>query len=179
MGADKGLLPVGGRPLILHVIDQLRGRFREVLVSANDPAAYAFTGLPLVRDREPGQGPLMGIASALEASRSDTLFVVACDIPEVDLPLARRLLAEASRYDCVVPRRGPDLLEPLFAVYRRSALPAIREALAVGERRIRRVFPRLRMRIVDAGDDARLENLNSPADLAAWLARRAGAGRTP
>lgn len=179
MRTDKGLLPVGDRPLVLHVVDQLRGRFREVLVSANDPAAYAFTGLPVVRDREPGQGPLMGIASALEASRSDTLFVVACDIPEVDLPLARRLLAEASQYDCVVPRLGPDLLEPLFAVYRRSALPAIREALAAGERKIRRVFPRLRVRTVDAGDEARLENLNAPADLASWLARRGDAARTP
>jgi len=82
MGRDKSLLAVGGHPIIQSICEQLRGHFGEILISANEPEKLAFLGLNVVPDRIPGQGPLMGIACALEASRSNLNFVVAGDIPQ-------------------------------------------------------------------------------------------------
>ena len=92
MGTDKSMLPVAGRPMVEHICQQLRGTFAKVVISANDAEKLAFLNLDVVADRIPGQGPLMGIASALEVSDSELNLVVACDIPEVDTALLGKML---------------------------------------------------------------------------------------
>lgn len=164
MGRDKALLPIRGRPLLQYIYEQLEPSFDEVLVSASDAAAYAFLGTRVVPDRVPGQGPLMGIASCLAASRNDLNFVVACDMPVIDLPRVRRMLAEAEGYDAVVPRDARGNWEPLFAVYRRSMLSAADEVLIRGCRRIIEMYPGLRIRVAAEGPDRALVNINEEAD---------------
>ena len=178
MGADKSLLPVNGTPLVKRLLEQLSERFDDVLVSANDPIKYSFLDARTVPDLVPGNGPLMGIRTAVEAARYDLVFVTACDIPVVDTDTLERLLALAEGYDCVVPRSrlGP---EPLFAVYRKSAIPAMRAVLDSGERRIRALFPRVRTRSLDLGTAPWYWNLNTKADLAMFLGSGAGSPSRP
>ncbi len=172
MGRDKSLIEIRGVPLIQRLIAQLRGRFREVFINSDDPAPYHATGLTVIPDGQPGQGPLRGIAAALEAAKTETVFVVACDIPDINPRFVRRLLAEARKVDCAVPRRADGRWEPLFSIWRRSALPAIREVLAEGERKIDAVFPRIRVAAVDLVDGAWLRNLNTPKDVEDYLRSR-------
>ena len=176
MGRDKSLLEIRGVPLIHRLIAQLQGRFREVLISSDDPAPYRSTGLNIIPDGQPGQGPLRGIAAALEAAQAETVFVLACDIPDIDHRFVRCLLAEARRADCAVPRRADGRWEPLFSAWRKSALPAIREVLAEGERKIDAVFPRVRAAAVDLVDGAWLRNLNTPQDVAEYLSLHPAGG---
>jgi len=161
MEQDKSMLRIDGRPIIEHVCDQLRLRFDDVLISANDAEKYTFLDLKVVADRVPSEGPLMGIASALEASEHDLNLVVACDIPEIDVNLAHRMLSYAKNYDAVVPRVGGRLLEPLFAVYRKSTVTRINKLLASGERRVRRLFDFCRTRFVDVPVENAVTNLNT------------------
>jgi molybdenum cofactor guanylyltransferase len=171
MGHDKSLLRVDGAPLIRRIHDQLAARFDEILVSASEPDKYAFLGVKTVPDRVPGKGPLMGIASAVEAARHDRVFVTACDIPQVDLDTVARLLVLAEDCDCAIPVSSVGR-EPLFAVYRKSAVRAMHDALDSGERRIDVVFPRVRTRYVDLGHAPWYRNLNTPEDVAAFLDTR-------
>jgi molybdopterin-guanine dinucleotide biosynthesis protein A len=62
--------------------------------------------------------------------------------------------------------------EPLFAVYRKSALPAMRDVLEAGERRISAIFPRVRTRFYDLGRAPWYRNLNTRDDFAAFLGAR-------
>ena len=55
-------------------------------------------------------------------------------------------------------------------MWRRSALPAIRAALSDGVRKIDALYPFLKLAVVDIGDAPWLRNLNTPADVAAYLA---------
>ncbi len=187
MGSPKALLLVDGRPLVSYVAGRLAGLFPEVFIAGGGPDVFAVgggeaiaeaAGLRVVPDRDPGLGPLMGIASALEAARFDLVFVVACDMPELDAGLVELLHHAAAERgpngepaDCVVPRTGKGRLEPLFAFYRKSALPEIEAALAGGERSVRAVFPRLRARFVDAPMPDGIPNLNTPEDYARWASR--------
>lgn len=172
MGRDKSLLELDGQPLIAHIADQLRPHFDEVLVSTNDAARYAFLNLPMVPDREPDQGPLMGITSALTAARHDRVFVTATDIPELDMALVASLLRRARTHDVVVPRYENGYLEPLYAVYRRRFAAAADAALAEGQRGVRAAFGRCEVTYLDL--DAALEpaNLNTPEDLARFQSTR-------
>ena len=155
------MLPVAGRPLIEHLVRQLQPAFPEILISADAAARYKFLGLPVVIDKVPCQGPLMGIASALAASANDLNFVVACDIPDICLEFVASMLQRAGDCDGVVPVDGAGRYEPLLAVYRKSMLPAMNAVLGAGRRRIAAAFPLCRMRYVDLGNAAWLRNLNS------------------
>jgi molybdenum cofactor guanylyltransferase len=167
MGRDKSLLPLDGRPLIAHVLDQLRPHFQEVLVSAGSPDRYRFLGVPVVPDRAAGRGPLMGIACALAATAHERVFFAACDIPEIRIEVVRRMLREAAGCDGVVARRPGGWIEPLFAVYRKSMLPAFEAALAAGEGRVRAVFDACAIRYVDVGEADWLKNVNTPEEYGA------------
>ena len=173
MGEDKSLLPVSGKPMIQHVFDQLRPHFSEVIISANEPDKYAFLGARVVPDRTPGLGPLMGIASALDASGTDLNFVTACDIPEVKLDLVSRLLAAAEGRDGAVPVTGVDHFEPLFAVYRKSVGDTALRFLAGGRRKIIDVFSEhdLSFMHLEGARETALSNLNTPQDYEGFKTR--------
>jgi molybdopterin-guanine dinucleotide biosynthesis protein A len=179
MGQDKGLLLLEGRPLLARLRDRLVPVFDEVLVSANDPARYAFLGVPVIPDRIPAQGPLMGLASALEAASRELALVVACDIPEPDMNLAHRMLARADGFDAVVPRltvtgtshrRTP--LEPLFAVYRKRLAPTLRDMLNRGERRVRPIVDHCRALLLDIDAEEAPLNLNTMGEYRDYVAQQ-------
>lgn len=166
MGADKSMLPVAGKPMIQLILEQLRPHFSDVIVSANDPERYAFLGVKTVPDRTPGLGPLMGIASAMDESKTDLNFVIACDMPDVELDMVSRMLVAAHGYDGVVPVGGVDLYEPLFAVYRKVVAATALHFLEGGRRRIIDVFAEHNisfMQLAGAGRNA-LSNINTPQD---------------
>ena len=163
MGADKSMLSVKGRPMIELIAEQLCGTFGQVLISAGDAEKLAFLGLEVITDKIPGQGPLMGIASALEASANELNFVTACDIPHIDLAYVRRMLAEAEGFDVVIPTSGDGRYEPLFAVYTKNALEAINEVLSSGGRKISDVFGRCRVKYIEL-EARHFTNLNTKAE---------------
>lgn len=177
MGRDKRMLSIDGQPMIAYVCNQLRDHFDEVLVSANDAHQLRSLGAKVVADRTPGLGPMEGIASALDASSHELCLVVACDIPRLDLTLARRMLAQAAGADAVVPRLRPPasrggepLLEPLFAVYRKSTARHIQHLLDDGVRQVRELFSHCRTRFIDMDDGFALANLNTEEDYRTYVA---------
>jgi molybdopterin-guanine dinucleotide biosynthesis protein A len=178
MGRDKSLLPVNGTPLIHRIHEQLLDRFDDILISTNEPDKYACLGAGTVADLVPGNGPLMGIASAVQAARHERVFVTACDIPVIDLDTVVRMLVLARDFDCVIPLSSTGY-EPLFAVYRKSVVPAMREALAAGERRVSTVFPLVRTRFFPLGRAPWYRNLNTADDMTAFLEASPWAGKRP
>jgi molybdopterin-guanine dinucleotide biosynthesis protein A len=166
MGIDKSMLPIKGKPLIKTICEQLRGFFDQILISANEVDKFAFLGFEVVPDKVPKQGPLMGIASALQASANELNFVVACDIPKINLTCVNRMLAEAakSQADIVIPITGKKRYEPLFAIYRKSALEAINKALSSGKCKISDAFTLCKIKYIELDDKDWLVNLNTIDD---------------
>jgi len=170
-GKNKALTPLGGKPAIQYVLDQASGLGDEVFITAFAEEAYASLGIRTVPDPEPHAGALAGLQASLEAAANDTVLVLACDMPFVRRPLLEHLLSLANRADVIVPHRGGEF-EPFPAVYSRACLPAIRSALASGNRRMISFFPNVRVLKVDEEVLGRLDpdgrtffNINTPADL--------------
>ena len=152
--------------MIETICAQLRDSFDQILISANEVDKFAFLGFEVILDKVPEQGPLMGIASALEASVNELNFVVACDIPKINMACINRMLTEAieSQADIVVPTTGEEKYEPLFAIYRKSVLEAINKALSSGKRKITDVFTLCTVKHIELDDTDWLVNLNTMAD---------------
>ncbi len=168
MGEDKSLLPIAGRTMIEHIIAQLEPWTDDMLIGANDPDTYSFTGLPVIKDRKQGCGPLMGIASCLEAARNSRIFVVACDIPEIPPSFFHRLVSESRTADVVMPLDAEGRAEPLLAVYSKKALPAMRAMLERGARRVVSILSEqaraefsLSVKYVELGNASWYRNVNT------------------
>ena len=171
MGVDKATIEMGGATLL----DRAVSRLTEVC----DPVLIAPGGLSLrvdarrlIPDALPGAGPLGGIVAALHRSPHSLLAVAAVDMPWLDPALLRLLAARIGDHDVALcqTQRG---LEPLHAVYARSALPVAEAALHSADRSLRGVIARLRARTIaeedwrTAGFSERFaSNVNTPADLA-------------
>src|SRR6266540_1117046 len=140
MGCNKALLPVGGVPSIQRLTHLLLPLTDQVFISANDPAPYAFLGLPVIPDIHAGQGPLAGLHAAMVRCDRPIMLLLACDLPCVKEPLLRKLIAEIDEQDAVIPMTSDSRVHPLCAVYRRTCFPLIERNLIEGKNKMTDVF---------------------------------------
>jgi molybdopterin-guanine dinucleotide biosynthesis protein A len=171
MGEDKSLLSVDGESMIARIVRQTQRICAKTFVSARHPDQYRFEGVTLVPDTAPGEGPLAGIIASLAATDHEINFVCTCDLPDIDEALVRRMIETARTCDAVMPRSKSGQVEPLFAVYRRSILPRLREAFDAGERRIRVICEKLEVRYLEI-DDGVVEDLNTQDEYRNYLKKR-------
>ncbi|MEM9522621.1 MAG: molybdenum cofactor guanylyltransferase MobA [Pseudomonadota bacterium] len=85
-GGDKGMLELGGKPLLVHVIQRLSPQVDNLILNANgDPIRFSRFGLPVVADGIPGfAGPLAGVLAGLDyAARrgAKSIVTAASDTP--------------------------------------------------------------------------------------------------
>ncbi len=99
-GGDKCLRPLGGRPLLAHVIERLQGQVGKLVLNANgDGGRFAAFGLPVVADSIAGMaGPLAGILTGMEwvcahGGGGEMLLSAPTDGPFLPLDLVARLAA--------------------------------------------------------------------------------------
>ena len=154
-GADKGLVEVAGRPMVEHVLAAVERQAGAVAINANRSTdRYARYGYPVIPDRLGGfQGPLAGMASALEAAATELVLVVPCDSPLVDPSLGPRLYAAlAVREANVAVAHDGERMHPVFVLLRRSVLSGLDAFLARGERKIDRWFEEEKTEVVDFSD---------------------------
>jgi molybdopterin-guanine dinucleotide biosynthesis protein A len=167
MGRDKALLPYRGVTLVQHVAVCVEAAAGSVAL-VGPPEAYGALGYPVIPDVYPGQGPLSGIHAALGSSRAEWSLIVACDMPSVTPEFLRSLLeaAEQEGGDCLLPCSPSGRPEPLCAVYRRSALPVLAEALHRNVRKVTAALEGLRVIGWPVAAAAWFENVNTPREWA-------------
>jgi len=167
-GADKGLVPLAGRPMVEHVVDALRPQVGTILLSANrNLERYAALGYPVIADALDGyQGPLAGLATALRQHTTAFLVTVPCDAPLLPADLVRRLLAacEASDADVAVASDG-ERQQSVFLLVRARVAPALESYLAGGGRKVDAWLSRVRAAVADFSDEPwAFVNVNDPGE---------------
>ena len=178
MGQNKALLSLDGQPLIAHVANKLAQLTKERIIISNDVALYSFLGLPIYKDLFVGAGALAGVHAALTYATQPWVFIVACDMPLLNITLLRWLFRQRQEVDVVMPKRdGRE--EPLHALYQRRVLPAVEARLQAGQRRVTSFLPDVKVRFVEEAamrpldpDLRSFSNANTPAEwqqvLAIW-----------
>lgn len=177
MGENKALVRLGGKHMLQHIADRLTPLTGHLFIAGGDAAGYERFNLPLCADQFGIDASLVGVYSALAASREGGCLTVACDMPFADADLAGLLMELAPGHDAVIPE-GPRGPEPLFAFYSRSCLTGMRRAIEEGELRLIRLLPKLDVRTVSGDELASIcdpewtfFNVNTPEALEAAEAR--------
>lgn len=166
-GADKGLLPLDGEPLALHVLRRLRPQVAGLMISANRNADLYRQWAPVVADDLPGQrGPLAGVLAGLSNCLTEWMAVAPCDLPALPDDVVARLIA--GRSEALAAYAAPaDRGHSLVCLLHRSLAPSLAAALAADQPRVAGWFSRVGARAVRFDDAAAFANLNTPDELAA------------
>ena len=175
LGRDKAVETIGGQSLISRVLDSLSHVAQELVVVVNNREREDDLPLPdsvvVAVDTYPDTGSLGGIFTGLSASSNQWGFVVACDMPFLNLELLKYLLSQRGGHDIVVPviDHRP---EPTHAAYSKVCLPAIETRLRANDLKIAKFFDDVRAKYVSQRNVEDLDpgglsffNVNTEEDL--------------
>jgi molybdopterin-guanine dinucleotide biosynthesis protein A len=168
MGRDKATMPCPGAPgmtMVEHTVAVLGTRCDPMFVVAAPAQHLPPLVAVMLRDAEPGAGPLSATACGLRAAAAagaEWAFVSAVDMPYLDGDVVERLAGlRGADADVVLPWDGRD--HYLAGVYRTALADRIEALVGSGERSMRSlVATAATVRLAfDAGSRA-LTNLNAP-----------------
>jgi molybdenum cofactor guanylyltransferase len=175
-GQDKALVRIGEQLLLARLCALLRGE-TACVTAVGSPAKYSGLSAHCIADRWPGEGPLGGIITALQATAATSTglewnLIIGCDMPFLTREwlayLVERALASAA--EVVVPQSQHGL-EPLCACWRTSAAEKLQRAFTGGVRKITDAAKHLQMEVLDETRWKRFDtagrlfwNMNTPSD---------------
>jgi molybdenum cofactor guanylyltransferase len=176
MGSDKALLPFGTGNLLQFMLTKVR-ELTPTPVIVGSRIRYGGYG-EAVEDRIAGCGPLGGIHTALSIARTDRSLILSVDVPLLTTSFLRWLVRVAANSDAVVtvPEVG-GRLQPLCAVYRRSALSLIETEIEAGRFKAAGINSLVTTRVIAENElhaagftPGMFRNLNTPDEYRAALA---------
>ena len=182
-GADKGLLMLGGRPLVAWGLQRLAAQVGEVMISANrNHTHYEKLGVPVISDSVSGYaGPLAGMVAGLGKASRGWVLNAPCDSPLLAKDYAARMYAagESGEFDAVVAHDGKRL-QPVFMMLNHESQPSLEGFLAGGGRKIDLWLGDVSHAKVDFSDHEEMFlNVNTPEDLEEMESRIAGDPDSP
>jgi molybdopterin-guanine dinucleotide biosynthesis protein A len=171
MKRDKAALTYRGKTQLDRAFELAARHCAEVFVSVRaaqvaDPARAAH---PMLVDSVPGEGPIVGIRSALAAFPHVAWLVIACDLPFLADATLDELLRERDTDSLATAFLSAHdrLPEPLCAVWEPAAAAALAQYQAGGGQCPRKFLLRHRTKLLEPLDARALDNINTPDEYAA------------
>lgn len=168
-GQPKMFELFAGIALYKHSLIALQKNNLEPLViatNANLLEGFANEKVQMIVEQQPHQGPLFALHNIMTAFPEDEwFFVVASDMPYMNAEFIRNMLEYVDdRFDAIVPKQAIRI-QPLAALYRRSALPKIKQLTEQNKRSMKALLDQLRVCYVSFEENSpTFININSQQD---------------
>jgi molybdopterin-guanine dinucleotide biosynthesis protein A len=172
MGRDKAALPFDGRAQLERAFGLLEPLTARSFVSVRadqreDPLRARY---PQIIDApESPEGPAAGIRSAQLAHPAAAWLVVACDLPLLDAATLQHLIArrDPARAATAFRSSRDGTPEPLCAIWEPASAAPFAAALTAGRNCPRKFLMSADTLLLEQPFARRLDNVNTPAELAA------------
>lgn len=168
MGTDKALITLDGSTLVEQAVAALASAGADpVVVVGGDRTAIESLGLQVIDDTWPGEGPLGGIITALQAVPTEFVAVLSCDLTDASSIAVTSVAGALGTADIAVPVVEGHT-QWLHAVWRRAAvLDVLVDAFHAGVRAPRDAVRTLRVAQLLDGDPCWFHDADRPEDLPA------------
>jgi molybdopterin-guanine dinucleotide biosynthesis protein A len=167
MSRDKAHLEYRGEPQLLRAWRLLSAVTERAFVSARDDQRGdpLRSGLPILADSYDSIGPAAGILSAQAAFPDAAWFVLACDLPLLELGTLETLLAERDpgADATAFTSRHDGLPEPLCTIWEPASHALLLQRYEDGQYCPRKALICSNTRLLPAPGEA-LDNINTAAD---------------
>ena len=144
MGFDKQFLKINDRRIMYDLTSKLEEEFDEIIIVTNKPEEYSNYKHKIVKDIIVGKGPLSGIHVGLKESSSNYAFVVACDMPNINIDYIKHMkevMGDKDIHGCVT--YFEDSLEPFHGFYSKEIISEIEKQLEENIRSVTKLIMNL------------------------------------
>lgn len=167
MQAEKGLVLYKGKPFIRWIIEAIMPITSNIiLVTSNGD--YSLVGLPMVEDTYADKGPVGGIYTALNHSKTTRNLILSCDIPKITTELLRNVTDESWETEAPVTFLSDGKNDyPLIGVYSKSALKIFADAILADKLKLCSLVNMISHQKISINSDQKslVQNINSKAEL--------------
>ena len=171
-GQNKAFIRIGGKRIVDRLLDVYTPLFDQIVLVTNDAAAYMDVDALIVTDHYSVRSSLNGLHAGLLVAAHEYAFFAACDTPFIKGALIQRVLDNITRKtDIIIPSTSAGY-EPMFAVYKKTCLPAMMSQLERDRLKIQGLFRKVRVKTVAEADLREVDpelisffNINTPEDL--------------
>jgi molybdopterin-guanine dinucleotide biosynthesis protein A len=147
MGTDKAFLDFGGQTLFEKVFEAFETTFPTIALVGGGAARFAAYDLPVWPDLYQGSA-MGGLYTGLYHAETEHIFVSSCDLPFPSSEVIHYLCSLADEHhDAVVPLHDYGY-EPLFAVYSKRCLKAMKAMLEKPNYCVYDLYPEIMVRDV-------------------------------
>ncbi|MEC3907783.1 molybdenum cofactor guanylyltransferase [Tamlana sp. 2201CG12-4] len=166
MGSDKGLIELHGKPFIQYSIEALKPWVTDIIIVSDSPDYDKF-GYKRVTDIIKESGPVAGICSGLEASKTNYNLVLSCDIPLINSGILEKLVSQIDNETTIIQVESNGKSMPLIAFYQKACVPKFKALLEQGERRLRIAIKSCKFKniVLDDNDHITTMNVNTKEEL--------------
>ena len=141
-GCDKGLVEINDQPMIKYVIDALKPQVKDILINANrNTEQYEKFGYTVITDQlEDYQGPLAGIAAAMDVAKTKFICTCPCDGPLLAKDLVSHLCSALDGDVEIAVAHDGKRMQPVYALIDCALHRSLMNYLDHGERKIDKWF---------------------------------------
>lgn len=177
MGFDKQLLKINERRLMDSMIQKLSRVFEEIIIVTNRPELYIGLSHVITKDILECMGALGGIHAGLNYSSSKYAFVIACDMPNININYVSYIkdrLDMDDSFGCIT--QLGEWIEPFCGFYSVELIEHIEKYLQTGRRSINGLIRNLNVTYIEEKEARKFSpnwdmflNLNTKEDLANFI----------
>lgn len=176
----KALLKIKGKTIIERLLVKLSSVFDDLIIITNNPELCIYP-IRAVKDIFPNKGSIGGLYTGLMYSKTEYNFVVASDMPFLNVRLIKYIKNICNGFDVVVPK-VKSRYEPLHAIYSKNCAGVIGNQLGENNLKITDLFQSVRVKEIGEDVIKKIDpeflsffNINTPEDYqkALKLAKRA------
>lgn len=176
MGFDKKYIEVEGKYLLDSIVKNLEKEFERIIIVTNTPYYLIKINISYIKDEIENIGPLGGIHSGLKYSDSEYNYIIACDMPYINLKYIRYLKNQVEdniklKPDAVVTRFN-EWIEPFNGIYSKKIVKNIEDYINNKKRNIYSLISTMNTLYVEekiarkfSPDWRMFKNLNTKRDL--------------
>ncbi|WP_347923106.1 molybdenum cofactor guanylyltransferase [Pontimicrobium sp. SW4] len=152
MGTDKATLLLKEKTFIQYIIEAMKPLVKNIIIVSDNPNHDEFK-IERIEDAIKDAGPLAGIYSGLQYSKTDYNLVVSCDVPLITSEVFRLLIKNYEKNYDVIQLMSHQKTMPLTAIYKKTCEQLIKDLLDKSERRVRFAVSQLKTKTITLDDN--------------------------
>jgi molybdenum cofactor guanylyltransferase len=166
MESEKGLVLWRNKAFIEHIIEAVLPITNNIQLITNTQE-YNHLSYPKVNDIIAEKGPLGGIYSALESTKTELNLILSCDIPLISTEILLELIQKHNLKTDISILADELKIHPLIGVYNRSILTIIKQSIEENDLKMMHLLEKVNHQIIKVGSDKtdQLKNINTISEL--------------
>ncbi len=128
MGFDKQFLQLNNQNIISYLSEKLSSIFDDIIVVSNTLQKGNYNNFRVISDVIKGKGPLSGIHSGLLSAKSEFVYFIACDMPNINLGYIQFMMERIENNNCsplAIVTRFKNWIEPFNSFYHKDMISII------------------------------------------------------